>query len=279
MGTIFFSAVLLLLGGSMAKTPAQGSGVQINDPTLTIAVKNYAGVNAATLDKAEATATLIFQKAGVKTQWIDLTPPVIGRESTTALSSIFEVQVRIVASGMSEQLVDRDDIMGLAPGSGPGRQLVYVFYDRVEALVEKQKIARMEGKVIRYPDKAQMLGDLMAHELGHVLSNLRSHSTTGIMREDWNVRDLEDGGGSLLFTGPQAAVIRTEVARRLRQNEIVEVAEQLKPTPDPKLEDGGQQPRLISADGPKLGEGRTSRVSRRLQSGAARHGFRGRKMK
>jgi hypothetical protein len=145
MDRIFFGAVLVLLGGgSVTKTPTQVGRVQINDPTLTIAVKNYAGVDAATLNKAEATATLIFQKAGVKTQWIDLTPPVIGHESTTGLSSIFEVQVHIVAGGVSEQLVDRDDIMGLAPGSGPGRQLVYVFYDRAEALVEKQKIARME---------------------------------------------------------------------------------------------------------------------------------------
>jgi len=55
----------------------------------------------------------------------------------------------------------------------------------------------------------------IAHEIGHLLLNLETHSATGIMRGDWDLRDLQGvATGFLLFTPQQAEIIRTEVARR-----------------------------------------------------------------
>lgn len=226
MNKSLWGAMAVLLGGLVAANQAEARQIRLSDSTLTIAVKNYARVDAETLDQAEATATIIFQKAGVRVQWIDLTSPGTGGQVLTN-GPLFDVQVHIIGGGLSERLNQPDNVMGMAPGGGEDRQLVYVFYDRAEALVSRQKIARMEGRVTRYPSRSQMLGDLMAHELGHVLLNRRSHSTTGIMRGQWDLRDLEDGSRWLLFTGPQAEIIRTEVARRVRQRETVDVAEQL----------------------------------------------------
>lgn len=226
MNKSLFGAILVLLGGVVATSQTEAQQIRLSDSTLTIAVKNYARVAPETLGKAEATATVIFRKAGVRVQWIDITPAPTGQVLANGSRSSFDVQVHIIGGGLSERLSHSDNVMGMAPGSDEDRQLVYVLYDRAEALVARQKIARIEGRVTRYPDKSQMLGDLMAHELGHVLLNLRSHSKTGIMRGQWDLRDLEDGSRWLLFTEPQAEIIRTDVARRLRQKETVDVAEQ-----------------------------------------------------
>jgi hypothetical protein len=226
MNRTIFGLILILLGGLQAANKTAAARIQLNNPTLTIAVKNYARVDGLTLDEAETTATLIFRKAGVRAQWIDLTSTPAGQVSVNGAGSIFEVQVHIIGGEMAERLDYSNNVMGMAPGSDRERQLVYVFYDRVEALAERQKMARVEGRVTRYASKSQILGDLMAHELGHVLLNLRSHSATGIMRGGWNLKDLEDvGGGCLLFTRPQADIIRAEVASRRVQREPVEVAE------------------------------------------------------
>lgn len=222
----FVSVLLVLLGELLATNRTQAARVRLKDRTLSIAVKNYARVDAATLEKAEATTTLIFRKAGVRAQWIDLTSDETGQILANGSGLVFEVQVHIIGGSVSELLNHSNNVMGMAPGSDEDRQLVYVFYDRVEPLAERQKIARREGRVTRYASKSQILGDFMAHELGHVLLNQRPHSATGLMRGEWNLRDLEDvGSGSLLFTKPQAEIIRKEVERRIRLRETVEVAE------------------------------------------------------
>jgi hypothetical protein len=100
-----------------------------------------------------------------------------------------------------------------------------VFYNSVEALAQRQKEVGIKGDSLRYATKAQILGNMIAHEIGHVLLNLRSHSATGIMRGDWDLQDLQDVAyGCLLFTRLQAEIIRAEVVRRVGQAESVQVA-------------------------------------------------------
>ena len=66
---------------------------------------------------------------------------------------------------------------------------------------------------------------MIAHELGHVLLNLPSHTGTGIMRGDWDLKDLEDiAYGYLLFMPQQAETMLVEVARRLDKSHAVEIA-------------------------------------------------------
>ena len=96
--------------------------------------------------------------------------------------------------------------MGLAPGSGADRQSVYVFYDRVDVLARKH-----------VADAAQILGHAIAHEIGHILLNDQRHSPAGIMRGEWNLRDLQNTRyGYLDFTPRQARAIRDEAGRRAK---------------------------------------------------------------
>jgi hypothetical protein len=172
-------------------------------PVLTIQVSNQAEVDSMTLIQAEKTATAIFEKAGVEIRW---TEPAAG-----ATFPISHIQLKILPNSMRLDLPDKfpDRAMGLTPGSGPDRQSVYVFCERVEALARKH-----------IADTAQILGHVMAHEIGHLLLNDQSHFAAGIMRGDWNLWDLQNASyGYLLFTPRQAKAIREEAGRRARQSE------------------------------------------------------------
>jgi len=75
---------------------------------------------------------------------------------------------------------------------------------------------RARGDVCESASTAQILAHAMAHEIGHLLLNLETHSDSGIMRATWDVRTLQDACyGYLLFTPQQAELMRTEVQRRL----------------------------------------------------------------
>jgi hypothetical protein len=141
---------------------------------LTIHVSNRAEVDPMTLIQAERTATGIFKKAGVESQWVDSAQPSGGKQANSVYKGSFplsHIQVTILPGLMANRLGLPynlpDDVTGLAPGKGPERQSVYVFYDRVEALALKH-IADTHA------DAAQILGHVTAHEIGHLLLNLQT---------------------------------------------------------------------------------------------------------
>ena len=212
-------ALMLILTSGLVTASQAAARTKPTSLVLTIEVRNYANVDAETLEKAEGVAALIFRQAGVQTQWID-------REIPNDLDSSI-LQVQLIAGVMAERLNVAHNVMGLAPGNERDRQFVYVLYDGVEALARAHKEALLRGEVQRNPNRAQILGVLIAHEIGHLLLNLPSHSGAGIMRGDWNFKDLEDAAyGCLLFTRPQAKSLQTEVVRRARRRQVVKVGNQ-----------------------------------------------------
>ena len=63
--------------------------------------------------------------------------------------------------------------------------------------------------------RAIVLGAAMAHEMGHLLM-LDAHSTTGMMRPEWNQADFRQAGhDSLQFTQAQAAEMCARLTSRL----------------------------------------------------------------
>jgi len=191
--------------------------------TFTIHVRNYAEPGTKELAEAELVAAAIFRQAGVATRWVE-----DGDASDApALNSVVEspnnqcnIYVAIQSQMMTDRLTVANNAMGLAPGSGPDRKLVYVFYDRVKDLARRQITDKVRGLVAVRAGTSQILGEMIAHEIGHVLLNLASHTETGIMRGYWDLKDLQlVAYGSLLFTKQQAEVIRAEVRRREAQQE------------------------------------------------------------
>ena len=63
-----------------------------------------------------------------------------------------------------------------------------------------------------------------------MLLNQQPHSSAGIIRGDWNLKDFEDAVyGYLLFTPQQAEVMQAEVGRRIGQQKALEAAELASP--------------------------------------------------
>lgn len=61
---------------------------------------------------------------------------------------------------------------------------------------------------------ADVMGGVVAHEIGHLLLGSHAHASAGIMRAQWHGEDLHKlVKGELQFTAEQAAQMRTTVAR------------------------------------------------------------------
>ncbi len=208
----------ILTSGFIGLGVNAAAGAPEGTPVLTIHVANRGEVDPMTLIQAERTGTEIFKKAGVESRWIDSALPSEAKPANSVYKGPFplsHIQLTILPSFMANRLGLPynlpDDAMGLAPGSGPERQSVYVLYDRVEAFTAKH-IANTHA------DTPQILGHVIAHEIGHLLLNDQTHSANGIMRSPWNLWDLQNASyGHLLFTPRQAGAIRSEISRRSRK--------------------------------------------------------------
>jgi hypothetical protein len=76
-----------------------------------------------------------------------------------------------------------------ADGSGCYANL---FYQRVEEMHERSRV-----------NLASLLGDVAAHEIGHLLLGTNSHAANGIMRARWESEELGSiSMGTLFFSMP-----------------------------------------------------------------------------
>jgi hypothetical protein len=122
---------------------------------------------------------------------------------------------------MSDQSSVSDNVMGLAPGNGPDRKIVYIFDSNVEARFRRLLMAHCMGVMDWRVSKGQILGHAIAHEIGHLLLNQQVHSAHGIMRGEWSLEDFRDVTyGKFLFTPPQAEFLRADARRRNAQESI-----------------------------------------------------------
>jgi hypothetical protein len=93
--------------------------------------------------------------------------------------------------------------MGIAmPHLGSGDH-AGVFFSRV-----RETAARSAALI----DVSDLLGYVMAHEIGHVLLHSTAHSSEGLMRKEFRPGDLKKAGQRLLkFTSEQAEAIHRNV--------------------------------------------------------------------
>ena len=69
-----------------------------------------------------------------------------------------------------------------------------------------------DGRKVR---RGVLLGAMMAHEIGHLLLGVNSHSGEGIMSIPWDVHKLQQINlGDLGFTPEQAATLKAEALHR-----------------------------------------------------------------
>jgi hypothetical protein len=190
--------VLLFAGTSLARTPDTTAA------RLRLSVFNDAGVSPESLAQAASRATFVLAQSGIELDWIncgqpdpsDFSPPLT---PCSALAWPHQLSVRILPRGRSIH----SDIFGQAflDESGSG---VYcnVYYNNLAANREHTQLS-----------DADMLGFVIAHEVGHLLLGTNSHSDSGLMQARWDASALQAAvHRNLFFTPGQSAALRTRLA-------------------------------------------------------------------
>jgi len=150
-----------------ASPPAQKPNITDSEPTAIVQVENVATIPTDLLQVAENRAGEVFQKIGACVTWVDTT-----RAARRRIGTMFTlVLVNIEQSRSPYQR--RQDVLGFA---APSVSRAWVFWDRIEAAKA------------RAPATAIVLGDVMAHELGHLILASPGHSFRGIMRGEIPLR-------------------------------------------------------------------------------------------
>jgi hypothetical protein len=154
---------------------------------VTVSIFNDAGVPASVLLEAQAEAAAVMSEAGVSLVWLDCGTP--GRRvpklGCSAIAFPEHLSVRLV----SKAAPSKADIFGQSfqDEAGKGSYAV-VYYPGLSASKAAQTVRT-----------GRLLGLVVAHELGHLLLGMDSHSADGLMSAVWQVPELRQATQSHLF--------------------------------------------------------------------------------
>jgi len=144
-------------------------GKELDSPRLVVVVNDYAGATPAVLELAKSHVTLIYGAAGVIVDWIDREDPRL--DDQLFLKSL--VTVSLYSEEMGNQSDGRDAVVGKAPRGG---RTVKVLYHRLEEI--------WSGRI---PEAAFLLGNVIAHEIGHLVLPGGAHARVGLMAPEMSI--------------------------------------------------------------------------------------------
>ena len=166
--------------------------------TVTVDIYDDVRLSPRVLADAEDEATRVYQKAGVAISWIECKSSRTDAEPDLRCQdppSATHLKLRIVSHASKSS----DGIFGVAFLSAGGAGTYSdVFYDSAVKLDRDGHLGL-----------ARVLGDVMAHELGHLLLGLNAHSSWGIMCQSWHGAKLRlVSMGEILFSKEKARFMR-----------------------------------------------------------------------
>jgi hypothetical protein len=143
------------------------------------------------LEQAKHAASQVFALSNIGLQWIGEGP-----------YQPCSLTVRIMAAPIGTISRNRL-VMGMAPGTREARAIIaFAFYERIHDYAADLGL-----------NDSQLLGHVMAHELGHLLLPYGGHSLTGVMRGAWDGTQANQATlGLLTFTTAEAALIRDRLS-------------------------------------------------------------------
>ena len=171
-----------------------------------VRLQDYANVPPVWLANAKAVAAAILENGGVSISWADCSPSSERRDAVCSIQpGPIDLQLRILSEEMAKRIHRSRQSMGSAMVSGRFPVIASAFYHRAVELEAKKPGAR-----------AEILGGILAHEIGHLLLADNSHSETGILRALWGDQDFRMiACGRLWFTPEQAARMASLVTERV----------------------------------------------------------------
>lgn len=165
------------------------------DARFRVCLYDYGGLSTETLTKSLVEVNRIFHRSGVGLSWLQWTPSAAGLNRPVSCGDDRGLVLKLIPEQMAARLHPLSKELGFAVGTQ-----AWVFVDRVRAASESH-------------DYFIILGDVMAHELGHLLLG-PGHSASGIMSANYR-RDtmLNAEFGRLLFTPEQGRYLRDLIYR------------------------------------------------------------------
>jgi hypothetical protein len=160
--------------------------------TIVLHVDDFSGLLPVDVDAARSVARRVFGRAGIQAIWV------YGRNRTPPIEGALHLKVLVLSKEMAGQKIASegvpDNVLGQA-AKACGR--AYIFSHRIAALA-----ARNQRPV------GDLLGLVIAHEVGHLVLPGNGHSPRGIMTSS-----LDLSAAALpAFTPDQMAAIRQRVA-------------------------------------------------------------------
>jgi hypothetical protein len=158
-----------------------------------VRVENMANVPVDVLRLSEARAAEVFGRIAVQLEWID--SQTANRDEVVA-----QYTVVIMSRGAVQEKAGRESLADIVVGEAAlTAHRAYIFYDRIAAI-----------RAVPSRDVGPILGDVIAHELGHLMLPPNSHSASGIMRAGLELKPEWVG----TFDERQALLIRGLIAAR-----------------------------------------------------------------
>lgn len=165
--TKFFA---LLLSTFLLVTPLVGHAAPAAG-RIHVVVYNYADVPVPVLKEAKSLVAAIYHEAGVQLTWHDAATShgqfVRVDDATNAVLDAGGLIVNLVTPAMDTQRRTVPGVLGFAV---PGGRVAWILASRV------QRVSRTSSWSM-----AQLLGVVMAHEIGHLVLPKPSHSQGGLM--------------------------------------------------------------------------------------------------
>jgi hypothetical protein len=180
------------------------AGANRQQPLLVVRIFNQAQVDDDDVENAMKQVEHIYREAGIRTEWRIMT----NLQDPDFDPGRLELTIILVSDSFAEAEGLNGSNTGFALGnSGKGARRAYVYTDRAR----QQAFCALTRREISVGEaNALILGNVIAHEAGHLLLPPKSHSQAGIMMPLFDIRSVDQAlCGSLLFTKDQSAKIRT----------------------------------------------------------------------
>jgi hypothetical protein len=174
-------------------------------PEIRIHVDNYSQASPTTLRAAEREAGRIFGEAGLRIVWLNCpvgSSPSVPQNPCQGPLEPTDIVLRIIPEATKNMF--QDSVFGFAVFP----LVASVFYDYAA------RIAKMDAADFEVPI---LLGCGIAHEIGHLLLGLNSHSDSGIMQRRWERKQIRQAmTGNMLFAPEQAKLIQAAKQARMK---------------------------------------------------------------
>jgi len=186
----------------LASPAAWSKEIAVTEMQVTISVHNDAGISASTLRGAEMEASRVFRQSGIEVKWLNCPLPADGPEDPAECRTAeFPAYLQLRIARRSRNLSDITFGISYLSADGSGCY-ANLFYEQIEEMHKRSRV-----------NLGSFLGDVAAHEIGHLLLGTNSHAANGIMRARWESEELASiSAGTLFFSEAESRQMRSKLA-------------------------------------------------------------------